>query len=123
MTDPVEVIIAKALLESTYGDTHSCGWNVMEKEHNISEQFRQRLLRMARAALDALEKEDIRQRECGRAAAAEARLARAREALQFYADEWFRHVVDGTPFGPTGALWDDKGDRARQALADSERSA
>ena len=46
----------------------------------------------------------------------ETALAQAREALQFYADEWLRTAEEGTPYEPTDALWDDKGDRARRAL-------
>lgn len=52
-----------------------------------------------------------------RAERAEADLARAREALEFYEREWLRTTVEGTPFEPTDALWDDKGDVARRALA------
>jgi predicted DNA-binding ribbon-helix-helix protein len=39
-----------------------------------------------------------------------------RAALRFYCDEWLVTAEDSTPFEPTDALWEDKGDRARKTL-------
>ncbi len=51
-------------------------------------------------------------------------IERLREALTFYRDQWFQNAEgDGSTPGllrtwqePTGALWDDAGAKARQAL-------